>query len=483
MSKTDCHTEELRFEDLGRRKVVGKFDGGPMSSDAGALLLREADRMFDVIGRFAACFTDHRDPSRVEHTVEAMLRQRVYAICLGYEDVNDHDRLRDDPVLAMGVGCEDVTGAHRARERDQGHPLASSSTLNRLELGSKGGAASHRYKRIVADPEKIDTMLADLFMDVTGEEPEHIVLDLDATDDAIHGQQEGRFFHGYYGHYCYLPLYIVSGKHVLAARLRPSNIDASAGTIEELAPVIARIRARWPQVPIWIRADAGFCRDDIMAWCEAQGLHYIIGMPLNARLKRIVEEAMEQSQATCEASGQPSRRFRSFEYQTKDSWSCARRVIAKAEWLPGPRGYNARFVVTNFSEDAYDARTLYEDLYCARGDMENRLKEQQLTLFADRTSTSMMESNQLRLYFSTVANTLMTIIKTFGLQGTAMAQAQCATIRVRLLKIAALVVVSVRRVRLLLPEAYPWQQLFARVLNNLRGAVHTTQVGARASPS
>ena len=275
--------------------------------------------MFDVIGRLAACFTDHRDPSRVEHTLEAMLRQRVYAICLGYEDVNDHDRLRDDPVLAMGVGCEDVTGAHRARERDQGHPLASSSTLNRLELGSKEGVASHRYKRIVADPEKIDTMLADLFMDVTGEEPENIVLDLDATDDAIHGKQEGRFFHGYYGHYCYLPLYIVSGKHVLTARLRPSNIDASAGTIEELAPVVARIRARWPQVPIWIRADAGFCRDDIMAWCEAQGLHYIIGMPRNERLQRIVEEAMQQSQATCEASGQPSRRFRSFEYRTKES--------------------------------------------------------------------------------------------------------------------------------------------------------------------
>ena len=326
-------------------------------------------------------------------------------------------------------------------------------------------------------------MLADLFMDVTGEEPENIVLDLDATDDAVHGQQEGRFFHGYYGHYCYLPLYIVSGKHVLTARLRPSNIDASAGTIEELAPVVARIRARWPQVPIWIRADAGFCRDDIMAWCEAQGLHYIIGMPRNARLQRIVEEAMQQSQATCEASGQPSRRFRSFEYRTKDSWSCARRVIAKAEWLPGPRGYNARFVVTNFSEDAYDARTLNEDLYCARGDMENRLKEQQQTLFADRTSASMMQSNQLRLYFSTVANTLMTIIKTVGLQGTAMAQAQCTTIRVRLLKIAALAVVSVRRVRLFLPEAYPWQQLFARVLSNLRGAVHATTVGARASPS
>ena len=219
-----------------------------------------------------------------------------------------------------------------------------------------------------------------------------------------------------------------------------------------------------------------------MAWCEAQGLHYIFGMARNARLKRIVEEAMEQSQATCEASGQPSRRFRSFEYRTKDSWSCARRVIAKAEWLPGPRGYNARFAVTNFSEDAYDARTVYEDLYCVRVDMENRLKEQQLTLFADRTSTSMMESNQLRLYFFTVANILMTVIKIHGLQGTAMAKAQCGTIRVRLLKIAALVVVSVRRLRLFFPKAYPWQQLFSRVLSNLRGAVHATTVGTRASP-
>ncbi len=303
MNNAYCHTEELRFEDLGRRKVVAKFGGGAVSSDAGLLLLREADRMFDVIGRFATCFTDHGNPSRVEHSVEAMLRQRVYRICLGYEDVNDHDRLRDDAMLAMGVGCKDVTGAHRVRERDQGHPLAGSSTLNRLELGSKETAASHRYKRIVADPEKIDAMLSDLFTDITHEQPEHIVLDLDATDDPIHGKQEGSFFHGYYGHYCYLPLYIVSGMHVLTARLGPSNMDASKGSVEELAAVVARIRARWPHVPIWIRGDAGYCREDIMAWCEAQGLHYILGMALNNQLKGIVDEAMQQSRTTCEASG------------------------------------------------------------------------------------------------------------------------------------------------------------------------------------
>ena len=466
--QADCYGETLVFGDMGRRKVVGEFDGGHMSSDGGALLLREAEQKLDVMGRLAACFTDYRDPSRVEHSVQQILGQRIFGLCLGYEDLNDHNRVRDDAVLALAAGRQDITGAQRVRARDKGHPLAGASTLNRFELGDAKTAPTDRYKRIAGDVDKIDALLVDLFTESREAPLEQIILDIDATDDPLHGRQEGRFFHGYYGHYCYLPLYIMSGNHVLAARLRPSNIDGAQGSVGELSRVVAQIRQQWPQVEIWIRGDGGFCREELMAWCEENDLKFILGLSRNTRLQERIAAEMEESRQQCEATSAASRRFKSFEYRTLKSWSCARRVVAKAEWLPGMRGHNARFVVTNLSEELYDARHVYEDVYCARGDMENRIKEQQLSLFADRTSTSRMQSNQLRLYCSTIANAIMTIIKEIALKGTEMATAQCGTIRVKLLKVAAVLRVSTRRYRLSFSSAYPWRSLFARALANLR---------------
>ena len=478
---TDCNVETLHFTGLGRRKVVAKFDGGRMSSDAGALLLREVNERCDLMGRFAECFTDYRDPDKVEHPLERLLAQRIFGLCLGYEDLNDHDRLRDDSALALAVGCTDIAGEARVRERDKGHPLAGANTLNRLELGVEETAASDRYKRVVADFDKIDALLVELFMESYQEPPERIILDLDATDDTIHGQQENRFFHGYYGKYCFLPLYIICGNHVLLSRLRPSNIDASKGATQELARVVAQIRTRWPEVQVWIRADSGFCREKIMAWCEANEVSYILGLARNKRLQAMIESEMEQSRKTCKASGEASRRFCCFSYQTVKSWSRARRTVAKAEYLPGLRGYTARFVVTNLGQQ-YSDRHLYEDLYCARGDMENRIKEQQLSLFADRTSTSKMQSNQLRVYFSAIAHALMTRVKKWGLRGTELASAQCSTIRTRLFKTAVVVYASVRRFKLSLSSAYPWQELFARVLANLCVGAPVVHAPARPPP-
>lgn len=469
IKSTHCPSNTLHFTKLERRNVVGNFDGGRMSSDGGGLLLREVEKQGNIIGRLAECFEDHRDPARVEHSVKRLVAQRVFGFCLGYEDLNDHDSLRDDPALALALECSDITGQDRVRQRDKGHPLASSKTLNRLELSSEETAAEGRYKRVAADFEEMDALLVNLFMDSFPAPPERIILDLDATDDVLHGNQERRFYHGYYHTYCYLPLYIVCGNHVLVARLRRSNIDASEGSKQELARVVAQIRERWPEVEIWIRADSGFCRDAIMAWCEEHDVIYILGR--NKRLQKIIAPDMEASQKQCEATGKASRRFCSFSYKTLKSWSCQRRVVAKAEYLPGRRGYNARFVVTNLAEEDYDARPVYEDLYCVRGEMENRIKEQQLELFADRTSTSEMRSNQLRLYFSAFAHAIMARIKEQGLHGTEMASAQRGTIRTRLFKIAAVVRVSVRRCKLALSSTYPWQPLFERVLANLRAAV------------
>ena len=360
--QADCYGETLVFGDMGRRKVVGEFDGGHMSSDGGALLLREAEQKFDIIDRLAACFADYRDPSRVEHSVQRILGQRIFGLCLGYEDLNDHNRVRDDAVLALAAGRQDITGAQRVRARDKGHPLAGASTLNRFELGDAKTAPTDRYKRIAGDVDKIDALLVDLFTESREAPPERIILDIDATDEVLHGRQEGRFFHGYYGHYCYLPLYIMSGNHVLAARLRPSNIDGAQGSVEELSRVVAQIRQQWPQVEIWIRGDGGFCREELMAWCEENDLKFILGLSRNTRLQERIAAEMEESRQQCEATSAASRRFKSFEYRTLKSWSCARRVVAKAEWLPGMRGHNARFVVTNLSEELYDARHVYEDL-------------------------------------------------------------------------------------------------------------------------
>jgi hypothetical protein len=464
---TECNAPSLAFQPLGPRAVTARFDGGYITSDGGALLLREVEHRTGILRRFAACFTDQRAPDHVEHPVDHLIKQRVYALALGYEDLNDHDQLRSDPLLAVLVGKPDPTGQDRARARDRGKALAGKSTLNRLELRlPQATPTAQRYKKIVIDPTAVDQVLVELFVEAHTEPPAEMVLDLDATDDPVHGHQEERFFHGYYGHYCYLPLYIFAGEFLLCARLRPANRDASAGALEEVERIVGLLRTRWPAVRITLRADAGFCRDPLMAWCEAHGVDYVFGLAKNNRLLAQVHTALTAVQAQWAQTGQPARAFTEFHYRTLESWTQERRVVAKAEHLD--KGSNPRFVVTSLPTPQWPAQTLYEDLYCARGEMENRIKEQQLDLFADRTSTATLWSNQIRLYFSSFAYILLHALRRLGLPGTEMAHAQCGTIRLRLLKLGARVTVSVRRVWVSMASGYPYAPLFQRVYAQLR---------------
>ena len=457
---TQCNQESFEFHPLSERAVRGRFDGGTITSDAGGLLLREVEKRTKIVERLAACFTDHRDAERIEHTVRELVAQRVYALALGYEDLNDHDQLREDPLLAILAEKPDPTGESRARERDRGKALASKSTLNRLELTAAVVDGAERYKKITVDQEAADRLWVEVFIESHEQAPTEIVLDLDATDDPVHGNQEGRFFHGYYGHYCYLPLYIFSGDALLCARLRPSNIDASAGCVEELKWIVAQIRKAWPGVKITIRGDSGFCREELMAWCEQERVDYVLGLAKNERLKAAIAPEIEQAAQQYAETGQAARIFTEFAYQTRESWSRARRVVAKAEHLE--KGSNPRFVVTSLSPEAWEARRLYEELYCARGEMENRIKEQ-LMLFADRTSTAFMRSNQLRLDFSSAAYLLVEALRRLGLKQTELEQAQCSTIRLKLLKIGALIRITVRKVWVSMAEGYPYTELFARI--------------------
>ena len=463
--RTDCSPGQLEFQGLGNRRVVAAFDGGPLSQDGGLLLLREVAEGTGLLRRFAACFHDHRRPEWIEHTVEELVAQRVLAQAQGYEDLNDHDTLRSDPLLALAAGKTDLEGAERRHARDRGHSLAGRSTLNRLERTT---TAPTRYHKIVHDEAAIEQVFVDHFLDAHAKPPSRIVLDLDATDDPLYGDQEGAFFHGYYRHYCYLPLYVFCGGHLLCAKLRPSNVDGAAGAVEELERIVARIRARWPEVEIWIRADSGFARERIMAWCEANRVEYVLGLARNPRLHRAIGGELEQARQGLERTGRPARRFKDFRYRTRKSWSRERRVIGKAEQLPGKA--NPRFVVTSLPKERIRAATLYKRIYCARGDMENRIKEQQLAMFADRTSTQTMRANQLRLWVASLAYTLVHELRRVGLAGTPLAQAQVDTIRVRLLKIAARIQQSVRRVRIALSSLFPLQALFERVRLNLRAA-------------
>jgi hypothetical protein len=448
--------------------VVGVFDGGRQTSDGGVLLLREVVERTGLIRRFAVCFTDHRRPELIEHTVEELVGQRVLAQAIGYEDLNDHDTLRDDALLALAAGKRDLMGERRRRETDRGHALAGRSTLNRLELTPAEATAASRYKKVVYDGEAIAGLFVEHFLDAHEGPPERVVLDLDATDDPLHGHQEGRFFHGYYGHYCYLPLYIFCGEFLLCARLRPSDRDASAGALEELERIVGQIRSRWPEVKIWIRADSGFAREEILAWCEANRVEYVVGLARNARLEAAIEAELAEVQQACERTGEPARVFKDLRYRTRKSWSQERRVVAKAEALPGKT--NPRFVVSSLSPERVEARGLYEQIYCARGDMENRIKEQQLGMFADRTSTATMRANQLRLWIASLAYVLVHELRRVGLRGTALARAQVGTIRLRLLKIGATVRVSVRRVRIAFSSVFPLQHLFVQVLHQLQRA-------------
>jgi hypothetical protein len=461
--QTECNRKSLEFHPLGRRRIVGRFDGGTISSDAGGLLLRECERATRIVRQFARCFMDHRDPGQIEHTVEELVAQRVYALALGYEDLVDHDALRHDPLLAALVGKLDPTGGRRKRKSDQGKALAGKSTLNRLELTVEGASASERYKKIEVNAASVERLAVELFVQSHRVAPAEIILDLDATDDPIHGNQEGRFFHGYYGGYCYLPLYIFCGEFLLAAKLRPSNIDASFGALDEIERIVGQIRARWPKVRIVLRGDSGFCREPIMSWCEQQGVDFLFGLARNARLEKQIEGELAQAKTLFERTHQPSRVFAEFAYRTLDSWSRARRVIAKAEHLD--KGSNPRFVVTTLAEEP---RRLYEDIYCARGEMENRIKEQQLSLFADRTSAATMRANQIRLWFSSMAYLLMQAVRRLALKGTAMENAQCQTIRLKLLKIGAQVKITVRKVWVSLAESCPYKDIFLRAHENLR---------------
>jgi DDE family transposase len=455
---TECNPALFEFAPVEGRQVVAAFDGGAITSDAGALLLGEADRAIRLTERFTACFSDTRAVELVEHQVATLVTQRVVGIALGYEDLNDHDELRHDPVLAVLAGKLEA-------KRSECAPLAGKSTLNRLELGR---SEPTRYHKISHDPATIEQLFVDVFLDAHRRAPEQITLDLDATDDPLHGHQEGRFFHGYYDCYCYLPLYVFCGRHLLAAKLRRSNIDSSAGAVDEIARIVAHIRKHWPRVRILLRGDSGFAREALMAWCEANRVDYLFGLARNERLEEAIKAELLMAAVESVRTGRSARCFRDFMWSTLDSWSRNRRVIGKAEVTGGEA--NPRFVVTSLKPAEVGGRYLYERIYCARGEMENRIKECQLDLFADRTSTATMRANQLRLWFASMAYVLLCALRRIGLAHTQFAQATCGTIRLKLLKLGALVRISVRRIKVAMASACPFQHEFGLAHARLRNA-------------
>lgn len=446
---TECSAELFEFAPVAGRKVVAGFDGGTITSNAGALLLGQLDRGLGLMRRFADCFTDRRDPLLVEHRVETLLGQRVFGLALGYEDLNDHDELRKDPLFAV------LAGKLKAMRADCA-PVAGKSTLNRLEhMPERHGA---KYHKVDCDRGAVDALFVDLFLEAHEKPPREIVLDLDATDIPLHGRQEGRFFHGYYDGYCYLPLYVFCGTHLLLARNRRSNIDGSAGAVEETARIVERIRARWPRVKIVLRADSGFAREALMAWCEDNRVDYVLGLARNERLEKTLCGCMAQAARRCAATGKAARVFKDFRYRTLDSWSRSRRVVGKAEQTL--QGSNPRFVVTSLKPATIEARRLYEELYCARGEAENRIGEQ-FELFADRASSATMDANQLRLYFSAMAYVLVDTLRRTALKHTRFAKAAVQTIRLKLFKLGAQVRLSVRRIHFAIASGCPDQAEFA----------------------
>jgi hypothetical protein len=458
--QTQCNAEQLEFSGVERRRVVAAFDGGTISSDAGALLLGRTDEAIGLIDRLARCFIDQRDPDLIEHSVRTLVGQRVFGMALGYEDLNDHERLRHDPVFGA------LLGKLGPKRRAECAGLAGKSTLNRLELHEAEG--SSRYHKIRPEPAAIERLWVELFLDAHREPPREIVLDLDATDDPLHGHQEGRFFHGYYDGYCYLPLYIFAGEHLLCAKLRRSNLDGAAGAREEVERIVAQIRERWPMVKIILRADSGFCREELMSWCEQNGVDYVFGLAKNVRLVRAIGAELQAAAAESVETERPARRFKELVYRTRKSWGRARRVVAKAEQT-GDRA-NPRFIVTSLSADQWPARALYEDFYCVRGECENRIKEAQLNLFADRLSAATFRANQLRLWLASAAYVLMHALRRIGLKNTVLARACANTIRLKLLKIGAVVSLSVRRVKLAMSEACPNQPEFVAAFHALSAA-------------
>ena len=453
---TECTQSGFGFEACGSREIVARFDGGTISSDGGAFLLRQTDKRLNLLPRLAECFLDDRNQDLIEHSVLEMVSQRVYGLALGYEDLNDHEQLRTDPVFGILAGREELD-----------EPLAGKSTLNRMELGA---GTKDRYKKITFWKDGLDELLVKVFLESHENPPAEIILDVDTTDLPLHGKQEGRFFHGYYDNYCYLPLYIFCGDQVLCARLREANHDAAFGSLQEIQRIVAQIRMAWPAVKIILRGDSGFCRNALMSWCENHGVDFVLGLARNQRLRKIIGAEMHEATEQWSQTGKPARVFSEFDYQTKKTakkggWDRQRRVAAKAEHIDGKE--NPRFVVTSLRSEEWPAQALYEKLYCARGDMENRIKEQ-FSLFADRVSTETMRANQMRLYLSTMAYVLMSGLRRLGLKATELAGAQVSTIRTKLLKIGAQIRVTVRKVWVSMASSYPWQDLYQQVWTNLR---------------
>lgn len=452
---TECIQSGFGFEACGSREIVARFDGGTISSDGGAFLLRQTDKRLNLLERLAECFLDSRNQALIEHSILEMLSQRVYGLALGYEDINDHEQLRTDPVFGILAGREQMDD-----------PLAGKSTLNRMELGS---GAKDRYKKITFWKEAVDELLVKVFLESQEKAPAEIILDVDTTDLPLHGKQEGRFFHGYYDSYCYLPLYIFCGEHVLCARLRESNHDAAFGSLAEIQRIVGQIRAAWPATKIILRGDSGFCRNQLMSWCENNQVDFVFGFARNQKLRKIIGAQMHAATQQWNQTGKPARVFSEFSYQTKKTkkggWDRERRVVAKAEHIDGKE--NPRFVVTSLTAEAWAGQALYEQLYCARGDMENRIKEQ-FSLFADRVSAETMRANQMRLYLSAMAYILVSGLRRVGLKGTELADAQVSTIRTKLLKIGAQIRVTVRKVWVSMASSYPWQELYGQVWANLR---------------
>jgi len=437
---TECNREPLTFSSLSRRKVSADFQGGRLTSDAGGLLLREVDRRTGLTAALTACIADPRDPEKIVHDVQTLLAQRIYGIALGYEDLNDHDTLRTDPV--MQVLAE--------RAPDEGTPLASPATLCRFE--------NRVTRQCLA---RMSGVLVEQVIASFKRPPKKLILDFDATDDRVHGDQEGKFFHGYYDHYCFLPLYVFCGDRLLCAYLRRSNIDAALHSRAILRLLVNRLRAKWPKVKILFRADSGFCRWKLLKYCDEHDIGYIVGLARNDVLKRLALPYTALAHSHFVLTGEKQRHFHEVRYAAQ-TWDRERRVIVKAEHLP--MGANTRFVVTNLEDPP---QAIYDGLYTQRGEMENRIKEQQLGLFADRTSCHKFIANQLRLLLASAAYVLIEHLRRVGLRGTELARAQVSRIRVNLFKIAARVRVSVRRIVLHLSSSYPYQSLLRRLTARL----------------
>jgi len=436
---TDCTQELFQFPSFDRRKIEASFTGGDVSSDGGVLLLRQADRRLGLVAALDRVLPDPRNPHFIIHRQVDLLRQRIFGLALGYEDLNDHTTLRRDPAWQTAL------------ERDE--ELASSPTLCRLEnrVQRQAVVAFHR-------------VLVEKFIASFDQAPTELILDFDATDDRVHGQQEGRAFHGYYGDWCFLPLYVFCGEQLLVSYLRPSNLDAAKHSWAILKLLVQRLRQQWPEVKIIFRGDSGFCRWKMLRWCERHEVKYLVGLAQNARLKAMLQPLMTQAEVEHQSTKEKVRLFSDLDYAA-GTWDVSRRVIAKAEHTA--QGSNPRFVVTNLEGDA---QVLYDELYCARGEMENRIKEQQLGLFADRTSCHHWWANQFRLLLSSCAYVLVEAIRRLGLHGTELARAQVPTIRLQLLKIGTVILRNTRRIRLLFSSAYPHQDLFWRVCQRLSSA-------------